>query len=501
MSKQKNKKGNHAKVAGSAPEAPEISVAMEHPLRVISMKFLFLSMLVFGALLYIDSYGYFEPDDNNNHTIKKWNSFYEFTKRSNVDIVLIGNSHLYTGINPKNLSTALGLNAFILASPGTNTADSYYALKEALKRCTPSVVVMETYGINKFEPYKIKAGLLSDQFKSFAARRDLAIKLLSTPYLFATKNYPYAWSYTLRNHDYLYNNKEQIERNIEKRKAKKEKKRLYLGRFVRFQTGIKDSILSLYDSLGAPVDGMEYEVNDQTEIYTNKIIQICEENDIALIFLTLPMYEKHIANYANWRDKLRPLLGNYADHNWIDMQDSVGYEGFDLESFENTYANNQHMTYSGSLLATYKLANFILEDKTITLPNRSQDASWRRTFYGVEGFYENHTPDANDSTAILLYQPDASNTGYGKVSELLHIRKKKYQAVVAKVPIENADFDYLKKQELRLLIMYKDEKGQVLRSYVQMKYDPFHSTSYRMNFRQNLKKLEILQILKMEFSG
>ena len=70
---------------------------------------------------------------------KKWDSFYEFIGKNNVDVLLLGNSHLYSGINPKNLSAALGVNAFILASPGTNIADTYFGLKEALKKTKPNL--------------------------------------------------------------------------------------------------------------------------------------------------------------------------------------------------------------------------------------------------------------------------------------------------------------------------------------------------------------------------
>ena len=120
-----------------------------------------------------------------------------------MDILLMGNSHLYSGINPKNLSNTLGCNAFILASPGTNIADSYYGLKEALKRTDAKLVVIETYCINNFNPYKLKEGSLSDQFKSFYSRRDFRTKLTSMPLLFNSDNYLFAWSNTLRNHDFF----------------------------------------------------------------------------------------------------------------------------------------------------------------------------------------------------------------------------------------------------------------------------------------------------------
>ena len=82
-------------------------------------------VVVVAVVKFTDFKSYFNPDYTNDHTRRKWNAFYQFTKDKPVDVVLVGNSHLYTGINPENLSTALGANCFILASPGTTMTDVY----------------------------------------------------------------------------------------------------------------------------------------------------------------------------------------------------------------------------------------------------------------------------------------------------------------------------------------------------------------------------------------
>lgn len=158
----------------------------------ITLKSILIAIIICSAIYYADYKGYFNPDETNNHSKKKWDAFYKFSKRNNVDILLLGNSHLYAGVNPKNLSATLGVNAFILASPGSNMADTYFSLKEALNRTNPKLIVIETYGINDFNPYKLKEGALSDQFKSFYARKDLITKITSTPFLFKSDNYFYA---------------------------------------------------------------------------------------------------------------------------------------------------------------------------------------------------------------------------------------------------------------------------------------------------------------------
>ena len=480
-----------------AVKTAKVVVSSTSPLLIISLKFMLLTAIIAGGIIYCESKGYFESDDRNNHTLKKWTSFYEFTERNNVDILLVGNSHLYTGINPKNLSTSLGVNAFILASPGTRIADSYYSLKEAIKKCTPAVVVVETYGIKAFNQYEFKDGILSDQFKSFSARKHFLTKLTSTPFLFATKNYPYAWSNTLRNHDFLYKNRKQLQKNIDKKKKPEKKKKLYLGRYARFQKGLQDTTLKKYETLGAPIDGKEYETNEYTEHYVNGIIEICEENNVELIFLTLPVYEKHIVDYPVWKNKLALVLGKYAENNWIDFQDSSGYKGFTTRTFENTYKINQHMTGPGSLMATYKLADYLMERETLKLPNRKTDQDWRNLFYGEEGFFENNSPKPDDKKNIILYTNENITPGQVSVSEILLLKKDTMNIIRAKINYEGPDINKLRNKKIRLLITVKDQKGVVQRSYIDLQYDRFHSLKNRLNFARGIKQVEVLAVNKI----
>tara|TARA_B100001059_G_scaffold111458_1_gene111649 strand:+ start:7641 stop:7808 length:168 start_codon:yes stop_codon:yes gene_type:complete len=55
--------------------------------------------------------------------------------------------------------------------------------------------------------------------------------------------------------------------------------------------------MAKYDSLGAAVKGNEYNYSEYAEKYVNKIVDLCQEKDVELIFLTVPMYEKHISDY------------------------------------------------------------------------------------------------------------------------------------------------------------------------------------------------------------
>ena len=465
------------------------------PVSLIILKSLVVVFVFSFIIIYIDTTGYFNPDERNNHTKKKWDSYYEFTEENNVDIVLVGNSHLYSGINPKNLSNALSCNAFILASPGTHIADSYYALKEALKRTKPKAVVVETYGIEAFEPHELKKGKLSDQFKSFYARKDIPTKLESLPFLFSPSNYLYAWSNTLRNHDFIFNDTTQLSLNkkiiAKQKKGLKKKNKLYLGRFVRFQTGIENDVINKYDSLGAPVKGKEYTYNHNTEKYVNKIISLCQKEDIELIFLTLPMYERHISDYTDWAEKLSKLIGKET-YNWIDMQKSHGYDGFGPFAFENTYNVNQHMTYNGSLIATYKLADYIRDSLQVELPNRSGEREWKKLFYAEEGYFENNTPEKTDkNNALICSDKTLRNI---KLNTLILIQKNQNKQLIAKV--DKKLLENLKYEETKLRLAIKiNINGKEQVTNVDLIYDQFHKPKDEIIFTTMIKPLAVMEVL------
>lgn len=492
----KKKKINKPEVVVPKPTKRKLNPILE-----ISLKFGTILLIVGLTIQHFDSTGYFNPNNVNNHTKKKWDAYYEFTKENNVDVLLIGNSHLYTGINPKNLSNALGANSFILASPGTNAADYYYSLEEAIESSKPQLVIIETYGINLFNPYELKESALSDQFKSFAARKNTRLKLASTPYLFKMENYLYAWSNTIRNHDYLYTNPKQLEKNVElyeKEKYNPSKKKFYLGRYIRFQTGLTDSLVNLYTEKGAPVDGASFETNEYTKLYVDKIKNLCEVNGINVIFLTLPMYEAHVSNYNKWKDELSKLI-EVPETEWLDMQDSIHYQGFDKNSFENTYNINQHMTYPGSLLATYKLANYI-RSNNYELVNRKTDAKWRKMFQGEEGFYQNNDCDSTDTKCNIVYKRELSDTNsLNVVNSIVLVRGTKNYSVIARINKDSLNGADLTKKALQVNATVKMANGTTPFANINMLYDRFHSLDDNLIFYTKIMPIEILKVNQFKF--
>lgn len=366
-----------------------------------------LFIVFFAALatvIYTDKKLYFITDQRDPHHEQRWESVYEITPHHPIDIVVLGNSHVNTGIEPSTLSCILGCTAFDMAPSGITIADSYYCLKELLTRTTPRLVVIETYLMRGTEGPVLEGAALADEFRSFYPRRNMRIKLESLPILFGVESYLPAWSFTLRNHELLLRNREEIEKNrdlYEKRHSKKDKD-LYLGRFARFTKGINDSIMHLYETKGPAVDGKDEKISGRDIKYAQKIVDLCNEKGIQVMFLTLPMYEYHIGDYDSWRQEQAKAI-NPTEKPWFNLQ--MPYlSDFDSDCFEPTYSKNQHMTIYGSIKATYKLAHYIADNMKVDLPDRRNESEWMDMFYGKDGFYENLSPKGNDTVYSVIAQ-------------------------------------------------------------------------------------------------
>ena len=403
--KAKSNKINKTASINKISATPVISEKITPPKTIGTfLKNSLIMLFIVGIIIIgLDFNGLFDSSEINYHSKRTWEEFYTFTKDKEIDVLLLGNSHIYTGINPQSLSTSLGVNSFIISAPGTHLGDVYFNFKEALRRCNPKVVVVETYAINDFDPYALDGSALSDQIKSFVSRKNFWLKFISTPFLFSPPNYLFAWSSLLRNHSFIFTDPAQIKSNANKIKTivPAPGEDYKLGKFVRFVTGLGQETLKKYDELGSPVKGQDFKFSKYTKHYLEKIESLASKNNIKLVFLTLPMYNKHIDNYELWKIKLSSLIDD-KKYAWLDLQDKYVEFKFDENSFENTYESNQHMTYAGSIAASYALAGFLKNDLKISLPQRFLENKWLEVFYGKESYFENCPVLSNDQIGKSL---------------------------------------------------------------------------------------------------
>jgi len=278
-----------------------------------------------------------------------------------------------------------------------------------------------------------------------------------------------------------------------------EEDEFYLRRYVRFLSGIKKTTIHKYDSLGAPVNGDSIVIGEYSKMYSNKINDLCEAENIELVYLTLPMYHQHVKNYTTWHNSLAEVI-TPQNASWLDLQYNYDTVLFDTNAFENTYKENQHMTYNGSLIATYKLKEFIDDSLQIDLPNRKEEPIWRNNFYGEEGYFENAPVFSSDTKNKLI----ASNMTFGdlKVIELslIPIKDKKNKILMAKIKV-NRDYDryQLRKCYLTTFVEILDKNKKLL-AQVNMTFDFLHPNKDYLIFKSVLKPVQVTGLKSAQFN-
>ena len=341
--------------------------------------------------------GQFEDEhDSNNHPKKRWEYLYHMADAGTpIDIVVLGNSHAYTGLSPEYLSAATESNAFVLANNGSNVADTYWNLKELLTLHTPKLVALETYTINHDDHGNMSQDMLVNQIRAFNTRRNPDIRRASLFSLFPIDDVPIATSEAVRNHHYVW------EGFPERPKAAPiDFDKRYLGRFIRFTSGITDSLITAYEEFGASVEGAERTISDECLTYTARIAELCDANGIELVLFTLPMYEKHVANAEVWMQRYADLADE-LNVPYLDLQ-TRGDMASHPEYFENTLNGNQHMTLSGSIRAADELGQFIDSLYPEKFHQRAEDEDWKEYQMGNRGMLVYTAPSPKDSSVQVI---------------------------------------------------------------------------------------------------
>lgn len=113
---------------------------MKNTIKVIIFVILFL--FLFQRLsLFVQVYGTDKADVDRRACL-----FFSLPKNT-VDVMFLGNSHIYCSYIPQQMFDEYGISAAMLSTSSQSYQNSYWLLKEALKKQNPKVVVMDIHSV------------------------------------------------------------------------------------------------------------------------------------------------------------------------------------------------------------------------------------------------------------------------------------------------------------------------------------------------------------------
>ena len=327
-------------------------------------------------------------------------------------------------------------------------------------------------------------------YKDFDARRNIYEKVITTPHWFDIEEYAFAWSTSIRNHNFLFTNTEQIEKNKEKKEVINNK--LYLGRYVRFTSGIKDSILNIYESDGPAVDGDSLTISDEQLNSLQLLIDLLEDNNIQPVFFTIPVYKDHIENYNTRYELLSNLIEKKYGYELFDFQQFYQEDMLTPNCFENTYGN-QHMTYLGSLIVTYSLSDSIQNStNSAGLPNRKADQVWHNMFYGEESYFYNNPMILGNKVLFVQNEIVTENC---TIKEVGIVQEEKVKIIMAKIPKSYILESEKEDLEVRMIVDVK-LKGKPQRIQVNLPFNKYHIPGEQYIYSIPANDIEFIKILQ-----
>ena len=286
-----------------------------------------------------------------NHRGKLIEGLYNHTGNE-YDVVLMGGSHMNSGIDPNVLWHDYGITSFNYATGGQSIDITYYILKEVLKNHKNPIVVVDAYYLTRIAEYGDK-GYISNAIDNmkFSLNKLDTIKNCVPPkdivsYLFPLLKYHYRWN-ELIYRDFNYNSAEE-----------------YYAKGFAAGTKKYGKDSSTYNQTSNTISGT-VDLAPKASLYLDKIIDLCKKNNLKLILVNTPCDYNADSKSDAWSKQKAKLFNKVAEvakknHvqfiNYNDKMDEIGFD------FKNEMYNSGHLNISGSTKVSKDFGNFLKEN-------------------------------------------------------------------------------------------------------------------------------------------
>ena len=314
--------------------------------------------------------------DNNGYEIRM-KAFYKL-KESPMDIVVFGNSHGLSSFNPVVINAELGATTFNLSQSGQKLPITYFYIKEAIRVNKPGMVVLELFNTRSEDgPKVIPLNILSVR-----AMEPSINKLNATVSYFEPKYYLETLFPAIGNHD-LWHDPDDFAKNFSDQKFNPYP---YLSGFYAASTTLSLENFKKFDNSEAWKDGHFTKLENEQVEELEKIIQLCKEEDVKLVFVIAPMVSVFLRNqnYEEWASHLSEI----AQKNEVPLCDlNVGYKEEDLPRllFANEVNSYHHVNKIGALYSSKELSTFI--QKNVGFEAKTSDSVWLETNMVMPEFF------------------------------------------------------------------------------------------------------------------
>lgn len=273
------------------------------------------------------------------------------------DVEVYGSCHAYTSFNPKRFTEEHGYSAFDLAYPSEIIPTTYVRMATRFKNNTPKVALVEIWGINAYNTYIDSKSIFNDYMLPNVEGLPLSAEKIA---LINDYEHLNLWEMSFPIFRYknrlMDNSLSEIDFEYAFDKTYWHHANTHAEMDLRFQNrGYKPyrtCTVEDYPDLQAVVDDSDImHLEADIEKYVHKIIDLCEEYDVELIFYRSPYVsnpqELQKANYFRELCEERSVT-------YIDLEKDLDYD------YLTDFTDYEHLSETGAAKSTDYLTDYIL---------------------------------------------------------------------------------------------------------------------------------------------
>lgn len=327
--------------------------------------------VVFMALLLTILYNVNEalvPKTNHNSVIwaatDKYNQFYKMEENT-IDVLFLGSSVVANAISPQQLYDDYGIRSYNLASSGQSIFFNYYWLKEALQYQSPKVVVLDSKFM--FEMYPNSALNTTEgtyrECSNFMKWSSNKVEMIDELCKYDKTQDKLSYYLTNLRYHTRWTELEEIDLNYE----------LTSEDQLKGQSLVKTYCYDEY----VPFEPVDMEIMADpvpvSDTYLEKIVDLCKENSIQLIFVTYP---DTMTDARNNRMNYYSKLYNIPYYNFC-LKENYEKIGAKLPK-ENVV---EHENVWGAIKMSQRIGDILQNDYSVP---SVYDKQWEETRYYYE---------------------------------------------------------------------------------------------------------------------
>ncbi len=322
--------------------------------------FLLAFVILFTSAVYVLDFKYLD-------SIYKVDSFYELEDNT-VDVLVLGSSHAYQGINTAVLWREYGISAFNFCGAAQPIWNTYYYLEEALKTQTPKAIILDTYYVYMSDDYtdastavKNTYGLKWSETKKEAIKASFNQEKVGKQYFFEILQYHSRYSDLSKTDFSPY-------------QANKDMYENHKGFYCYFK------------SAEVPEENYSYvksyrQLSEKVEMYYRKIFELANSKGIPVIATAIP-FKSDSKLQESYNEARYIAEKEYGAEFYNFMAEYKNELGLD---YKKDFADSQHLNHMGNTKLSQFFGKILREDYGV--PDRRGDEKYQSWEADAEVYY------------------------------------------------------------------------------------------------------------------